>query len=69
MALDFAQVLADKTKYPDSFEIPIGDEKVPLGTLRSLNQRTQDALTDQINSYKTREQEVTALASSPTLSD
>jgi hypothetical protein len=63
MALDFADVLADKTKYPDNLEIPIGDEKVPLATLRSLNQRTQDQLTEQINNYKTREAETRELAS------
>ena len=63
MALDFNAVLSDKTKYPDTIEIPIGDEKVSLGDLRTLTQGQQAALADQINSYKTREREVTELAS------
>lgn len=47
MPIDLKAVLADKAKFPDDYVVKIGDESVPLGTLRGLSAETQAALAQQ----------------------
>jgi len=50
--------LESATEYPDNTPITIGDQQIPLGSLRQLNASERQMLSDRIKQVETKEAEV-----------
>ncbi len=50
--------LESATEYPDNTPITIGDQQIPLGSLRQLNASERTALTERIKQIETKETEL-----------
>jgi hypothetical protein len=56
MPIDFDAILKDDKSFPDNWEIPFGNEKVTLGSIRDLTRKQQQAVAEQLGAMQ-RERE------------
>jgi hypothetical protein len=57
MPIDFDAILKDDKTYPDSWEVPFGNDKVTLGAIRELNRKQQQQVAEQMGAMQ-REREM-----------
>lgn len=48
MPIDFDGIIKDEKGFPDSLELTVGNEKVPLGAIRELNRKQQQQLSEHL---------------------
>lgn len=60
MSIDFEQIFKDDKTWPDTMELTVGDQKIPLGKLRDLSKKQQQQLTDQLNVVQQERERIAA---------
>lgn len=56
------ELIADATKYPDTLEIPVGDQKIPLGTLRAYQKEIEGRVKEKEEGLSKQQQELMGLS-------
>lgn len=60
MSIDFEQIFKDDKTWPDTMELTVGDQKIPLGRLRDLSKKQQQQLSEQLNVVQQERERIAA---------
>jgi hypothetical protein len=60
MPIDFEEIIRDENTYPDSFELPFGNEKIKLGDIRDRSRKQQKLVADAMSELQKQRESVDA---------
>jgi DNA repair exonuclease SbcCD ATPase subunit len=58
MPIDFEEIIRDENTYPDSFELPFGNEKIRLGDIRDRSRKQQKMVADAMSQLQAQREMV-----------